>query len=297
MGQLVFQANAGGQTALVGPNPSTSISINIPATNGNMVTTGDSGTVTSTMLASGVYTAPGTIGSGTPNTGAFTTLSASSTVSGTGFTNLFATPPAIGSGTASTGAFTTLSASSTVSGTGFSTYLASPPAIGGTTAAAGRFTTLEATSTLTFPSQSIPKTALPTGSVLQVITDTQPGEQSTTSTSFVDTALSITITPTSATSKIFIVYTGSAGNDGTQESYLTLLRDSTNLGNATTGMMRIWFPGSSNFHFSGMSMSFLDSPATTSATTYKVQFRTNSGTVYISGGNATDSLTVFEIAG
>ncbi len=42
------------------------------------------------------------------------------------------------------GAFTTLSASSTVSGTGFSTYLASPPAIGGTAAAAGSFTTLSA---------------------------------------------------------------------------------------------------------------------------------------------------------
>jgi len=40
------------------------------------------------------------------------------------------------------GSFTTLSASSTVSGTGFSTYLASPPAIGGTAAAAGTFTTL-----------------------------------------------------------------------------------------------------------------------------------------------------------
>jgi len=38
------------------------------------------------------------------------------------------------------GAFTTLSASSTVSGTGFSDYLASPPAIGGTAAAAGTFT-------------------------------------------------------------------------------------------------------------------------------------------------------------
>jgi hypothetical protein len=82
-----------------------------------MVTTGDSGTVTSTMLASNVYTAPGTIGSGTPNTGAFTTLSASSTVSGTGF----------------------------------STYLASPPAIGGTAAAAGTFTTLSGTTSVTTP--------------------------------------------------------------------------------------------------------------------------------------------------
>jgi hypothetical protein len=51
----------------------------------------------------------------------------------------------VGATTASTGAFTTLSASSAVSGTGFSTYLASPPAIGGTTAAAGTFTTLTAT--------------------------------------------------------------------------------------------------------------------------------------------------------
>ena len=52
---------------------------------------------------------------------------------------------AVGATTTSTGAFTTLSASSTVSGTGFSTYLASPPAIGGTAAAAGTFTTLAAT--------------------------------------------------------------------------------------------------------------------------------------------------------
>lgn len=55
----------------------------------------------------------------------------------------------IGVTTASTAAFTTLSASSTVSGTGFSAYLASPPAIGTTAAAAGKFTTLQATSTIT----------------------------------------------------------------------------------------------------------------------------------------------------
>jgi hypothetical protein len=58
----------------------------------------------------------------------------------------------VGSTTASTGAFTTLSASSTVSGVGFSTYLASPPAIGGTAAAAGSFTALTATSDSSFTS-------------------------------------------------------------------------------------------------------------------------------------------------
>ena len=62
-----------------------------------------------------------------------------------------ASPPAIGATTPNTGAFTTLSASSTVSGVGFSNYLASPPAIGGTTPAAGTFTTLTANTTLSAP--------------------------------------------------------------------------------------------------------------------------------------------------
>jgi hypothetical protein len=96
-----------------------------------------SGTGFSTYLAS-----PPAIGSSTANTGAFTTLSASSTVSGTGFSNYLASPPAIGSSAANTGAFTTLSASSTVSGTGFSNYLASPPAIGSTAQNTGYFTGL-----------------------------------------------------------------------------------------------------------------------------------------------------------
>lgn len=55
----------------------------------------------------------------------------------------------VGPTTPGTGAFTTVSASSTVSGTGFSTYLASPPAIGGSAAAAGNFTTLGASGNIT----------------------------------------------------------------------------------------------------------------------------------------------------
>jgi hypothetical protein len=116
MGQLVFQATAGGQVALVGPNPSTNFSINVPAITGTLVTTGDTGTVTNTMLASSAYTAPGTIGSGTPNTGAFTTLSANSTVSGTGFSNYLASPPAIGGTAANTGKFTSVTDTGLTSG-------------------------------------------------------------------------------------------------------------------------------------------------------------------------------------
>jgi len=54
MGQLVFQATLGGQVNLVGPNTASTFNINVPAVAGNMVTTGDTGTISSTMLASGL---------------------------------------------------------------------------------------------------------------------------------------------------------------------------------------------------------------------------------------------------
>jgi hypothetical protein len=105
-----------------------------------------------TALGTGVQTAigvnVGTAGSfvvnggalGTPSSGTVTNLT------GTASININGT---VGATTANTGAFTTLSASSTVSGTGFSTYLASPPAIGGTAAAAVSSTALSYSTTLT----------------------------------------------------------------------------------------------------------------------------------------------------
>jgi hypothetical protein len=52
MGNLVFQATLGGQVNLVGPNTASTYNINVPAVAGTMVTTGDTGSVSSTMLAS-----------------------------------------------------------------------------------------------------------------------------------------------------------------------------------------------------------------------------------------------------
>jgi len=52
MGNLVFQAASGGQVALSGPNTASSYTIAVPAITGTLVTTGDTGTVTTTMLAS-----------------------------------------------------------------------------------------------------------------------------------------------------------------------------------------------------------------------------------------------------
>lgn len=106
------------------------------------------GLVASTSLQGNALHAPTAIGDTTPNTAAFTTLSATSTVSGAGFSSLFASPFAIGLTTPNTGAFTTLSATGAISGAGFTSWLASPPAIGGTAANTGAFTNLSASGTV-----------------------------------------------------------------------------------------------------------------------------------------------------
>jgi hypothetical protein len=114
-------------TALGGVNPTGS-----PA-NGNLTEFSGASSITNGNL-SGDCT--------TTNTLVVTCTKTNGTNFGTFATANSATPPAIGNVTPAAGAFTTLSASSTVSGTGFSTYLASPPAIGGTAAAAGTFSAL-----------------------------------------------------------------------------------------------------------------------------------------------------------
>jgi len=59
MGQLVFQAALGGQVNLVGPNTASTFNIAVPAVTGNMVTTGDTATVTNTMISGPISTANG----------------------------------------------------------------------------------------------------------------------------------------------------------------------------------------------------------------------------------------------
>ena len=136
------------------------------------------------------------------------------------------------------------------------------------------------------------------GQVIQVVTDTDSTERATTSSSFVDvTGVSVSITPSSASNKIFVIATGGGGVDGSGLAYYTILRDSTNLGNGTSGMQVV--RGNSGSVYAGATISVLDSPATTSATTYKVQFRSTSGTTNAFWGyeNGKTSITVMEIKG
>ncbi len=125
-------------------------------------------------------------------------------------------------------------------------------------------------------SGAVTKSMMPTGSVLQVVSNTKIDTFSTTSASYVDvTGLFVTITPTSATSKILI--TGLVNYAASQDvGFFRLVRDSTAIcvgtaaGNraAATAQMRN-SPDSADAD--SAALNFLDSPGTTSTVTYKIQ--------------------------
>jgi hypothetical protein len=148
-------------------------------------------------------------------------------------------------------------------------------------------------------SQSIPKSTLPTGSVLQVVSATYSTQVTNSTQTNADSGLTATITPSSATSKILCIvnmaglYNG--GNNGLGHQ-LQLIRGATNIGT---------FARYTNYITSALGLithagyNFLDSPSTTSATTYKVQFCKSdgtAGTVGVQQNGDVSAITLMEIA-
>jgi hypothetical protein len=155
-----------------------------------------------------------------------------------------------------------------------------------------------------------------TGSILQVNQTVKTDVFSTTSTTYTDvTGLSVSITPSSTSNKILVIGHMSLGVS-TVDRYATfgkLLRNSTDIyiadaagsrDRGTFSYQQGGFEGPLSLHFC-----YLDSPATTSSTTYKVQIRAESPqTAYINRGLEADgdnsitprtvsSITVMEISG
>jgi hypothetical protein len=113
--------------------------------------------------------------------------------------------------------------------------------------------------------------------IAQVVTSTTSSATSSASAGWVDiTGLSVTITPTSATSKILIVSSfGTVASSGGSSSYFTgwiqLLKASTSLQNEFVGGYYPNGGGVNTASYDAYSIQYIDSPATTSATTYKMQ--------------------------
>jgi hypothetical protein len=132
--------------------------------------------------------------------------------------------------------------------------------------------------------QSIPKAALPTGSVLQVVQTAFNTYLSVSSTSYTDTGITASITPTSATSKILVMISAKLGlayssNDAAGNvGFANILRGSTTIYESQRtpfGRFGVSATGAWRYDTSN-SFCVLDSPATTSSTTYKMQVKLNS---------------------
>ena len=118
-----------------------------------------------------------------------------------------------------------------------------------------------------------------TGSVLQVVSSVLTSTASGTGTSIVDSGLTATITPSSTSSKIYVNGYLSVGT----QSYLVycwLVRGSTQIlkGDAAGSRPTITFTNAhagsdDSYNMAPLPFQFLDSPSTTSATTYKIQLR------------------------
>ena len=150
----------------------------------------------------------------------------------------------------------------------------------------------------------LPSGNLPTGSVIQVKSAFLDGSEATTSsTSFVATGLTVSITPSSTSSKIFASLQGGGFYQGGTASQVTMrttiYRDSTNLGHSDYGLNRHSGDGGTwNIH--PHSCSVLDSPSSTSSLSYQVYIRnadTSATVAFSSTDRGRPTLTLFEIVG
>ena len=133
------------------------------------------------------------------------------------------------------------------------------------------------------------------GKVLQVVTATDSTERSTTSTSYVTASntLSVTITPSSSSNKILILVSGCGYGGSGGVFNTTIYKNGSNLTGAS-GFLRSE-NGSAVTGFN-QSIIYLDSPATTSATTYQVYIKTSTATALINLGGSTGTITAMEIS-
>tara|TARA_A100001515_G_scaffold128050_1_gene114057 strand:+ start:52 stop:564 length:513 start_codon:yes stop_codon:yes gene_type:complete len=135
------------------------------------------------------------------------------------------------------------------------------------------------------------------GGIIQIVetvkTDTT-SQSLTGSGNFSDiSGMSVSITPTSSSSKVYVVVTVAvACNDGNRNNFIQLRRDSTDIAKGTGGGTTngsFYHKTRDNFSPESISLNFLDSPATTSAVTYKMRWSGESGDTYFLNRNASNT--------
>lgn len=137
------------------------------------------------------------------------------------------------------------------------------------------------------------------GHVIQVVQTVVSTTVSTSSTSYVSTGLSASITPTSTSSKILIVGTATLRMPTGGNNYQhTIYRGATDLApNASRGFIQVRDAGGSASDGTFPAV-YLDSPSTTSTTTYTWYHKSEGGVAcYFANDNSYANITLMEIAG
>jgi len=132
------------------------------------------------------------------------------------------------------------------------------------------------------------------GKVLQVVEGAYSTQIGTTSTTYIDTSLTASITPSSASNKILVIANVSCHCvSGGAALYHLYRNDTTQIGDPH------FMSSASGAQAVTMSLTYLDSPSTTSSTAYDVYMAAVSGggTATINFNNRGSRITLLEIAG
>jgi len=137
------------------------------------------------------------------------------------------------------------------------------------------------------------------GKVLQVVQGTTSTEVSTSATTWIDGGLSASITPSSTSSKILVSFAANirVGTGADIQGGLRLVRGaSTVIQNYGNNVFGVYDAGENPLFYGSFMGTYLDSPSTTSATTYKYQGRNYSdGTFYMNSQAITSIMILMEI--
>jgi hypothetical protein len=141
------------------------------------------------------------------------------------------------------------------------------------------------------------------GKVLQVVTAQTTTDTTIASTTFTDTTITLSITPTSATSKVLVIISALTEASRTAAfcfAFLQIMRGATAILTQDEGTLGVNIGGATSSRVAALqTLVYLDSPNTTSATTYKLQGAANSagnaGQVRFQTGSKPSTITLLEI--
>lgn len=137
---------------------------------------------------------------------------------------------------------------------------------------------------------------MPAGHVIQTVYGTTTTQVISASGTQIDTGLTASITPSSASNKILVLVANRIFSQPGTPAVVNLLRSATSIfGVARYGLTDNASAGSGNYFVT----TILDSPSTTSAITYKTQFSraSGSGSIYAQLDSARSTITLMEISG